>query len=192
MGSPPFLAALEERPRVERTSSPSESGRGIGLRRLTLAFLTLSFVTISWNGVYIGGFQPGDLILAPTAAAAVVYACQARQGFRIPKGLLAGAALIGLAGVLSALFPPTQQYLNSRYSAPTLGVVATSGDLTQLFKFEIALVVIVVIVGLLHPTICGKAKARKCMGDLCTHQRECRDHGRRPYHAYQSKHSRLR
>ena len=133
-------------------SSPRESGRGIGLRRLTLAFLTLSFVTISWNGVYIGGFQPGDLILAPTTAAAVVYLCQARQGFRIPKGLFAGAALIGLAGVLSALFPPAQQYLNSRYSAPTLGIVATSGDLTQLFKFEIALVVIVVIVGLLHPT----------------------------------------
>jgi hypothetical protein len=162
-----MVETLNRRTHVARSAGPARrEGKGL-LRRLGLVLLTLSFTSISWNAVRVGGFEPGQILLALAVAVLSLDALQTRRSpFHVPFGMVMGAGLILLAGLLSAILPVSGAYINSRFVLSTPGVLfgnATLGgdNLTQLGKFEIALIGVILAVLLLSPTI---AEARRLAG----------------------------
>jgi hypothetical protein len=114
------------------------------IRGWALLLITASAVMVSWNGVYIGPFQPADLLLAATFV--LLVATGNAQTARLPTWLWIGAALLAFSGVLSEVFPASAQYVSSRYLgyAYYYGLTNTAhaagGNLTSLAKFEVSLV----------------------------------------------------
>jgi hypothetical protein len=144
-----------------------EGRSGSSLRRLGLALLTLSFLSISWNAVRIKGLEPGQILLGLAAGVLALDAFRTRESpFHVPVGMVIGAGLILLAGLLTAILPPSPGYIAARFVVPNpevlYGNAVVGGDnLTQLGKFEIALIVVILTVLLLKPTI---AEARRLAG----------------------------
>ena len=139
-----------------RPSVPSE--RQSRLRALGTALLTLSFLAISWNAVRLDGFEPGQILLALAVAALGLNALRDRQAIHVPSGMLAGATLIAAAGLMSSVLPAPAQYVSSRFNPSALGAGLGSaavgpGNLTQLAKFEVALIGVILAVLLLRPSI---------------------------------------
>ncbi len=118
----------------------------------------LSFLAIGWNAVRIDGVQPGQGLLAAAVAVLALDALGLRRIGRLPRGMPFGAALIGLAGLLTAIFPPSLAYIAGRFDVSNLGaaygqVAVVGGNLTQLAKFEAALLGIVIAVLLVRPSV---------------------------------------
>lgn len=120
--------------------------------RIGVLLLGLCFATASWNAVVLHGFQLADWMLA---AAAVVVALDCIPEFDAirppPVGMWLGAILLILSGVWSAVEAPSAGYLAQRYVIvnPYLAYgngKAPAGSLTQLAKFEIALIVLPIVV----------------------------------------------
>lgn len=146
-----------------RASPAAATGKG-GLRRLGMLLLTLSFFCICWTAVRIESFQPGQVFLALAVIVLGVDALGARRSVRIPGKMVVGAAVIAVAGLLSAVFPPSASYLSTRYDPAgplAIAPLGGSGNLTQLAKFEVALVGVVLAVVLLRPSI---AEVRRLAG----------------------------
>jgi hypothetical protein len=122
-----------------------------------LVLLCLSLVCISWNAVHVAGsVQPADLLLVAALGLALADALRRHEFVRIPLLAGVGAGLIGLAGLLSALLPATEAYLSRRYEFVNPyqqygGHEVGGSNLSQLTKFEIAMVVLPVTVMLLRP-----------------------------------------
>jgi hypothetical protein len=74
--------------------------------------------------------------------------------------MIVGASFIALASVVAALLPPSPQYISGRFVAPdpyaVYGKHSIGGNnLTQVAKFEVALLLIAVAVTLLWPSSRG-------------------------------------
>lgn len=125
------------------------------IRRVARVLLTLSFLTTAWNAVSVGGLQPSDVLMLLAVLALILLRIRVPRPLRIPPGMLIGASLIGAAGLLSAIFPPSPLYVADRYAPPdfTSGALVARANLPQLGKFEIALLVIPMAVALFHPSI---------------------------------------
>jgi hypothetical protein len=137
------------------------------VRTWGVLMLGLSFVAISWNAVHItGSTQPADLLLLAALVLAVANSLMNRDFVRLPMLAGVGAGLIGLSGLLSALFPTPASYLTRRYEFVNPyeaygGHQIGGSNLTQLTKFEIALVALPMTVLLLRPT----ARELRRLGD---------------------------
>lgn len=125
---------------------------GVVLSRAGTALLTLSLLAITWNGVVIFGLHPADWLLL--AAAPFVVAAAVAAGTRpyLPRAMWIAGGIIGLAGALSILFPVPEAYLLTRYYDATVGaafsVPGTAGNLYALAKFELALLLLPLVMGL--------------------------------------------
>jgi energy-converting hydrogenase Eha subunit A len=144
--------------------SPAPPTRKGGLRRLGVLLLTLSFVSICWTAVRVDGFEPGQILLAVAVVVLGLDALRAKRSVQVPRGMLVGAIIIAVAGLLSAVFPASAAYISTRFDPVSpLGIAALggNGNLTQLAKFEVALVGVIVAVLLLRPSI---AEAKRLAG----------------------------
>jgi hypothetical protein len=127
-------------------------------RRLGFRLLVLSFATASWNAVMVRHIQLGDIFLA---AAAVCLGCDVLATMRVPRwtltrGMWIGAVLIGMAGLWTAVSPASHDYLAARYDGIVAyvppGIGRPGGNLTQLGKFEVALIVLPLLALMAAPT----------------------------------------
>lgn len=147
------MVASRALPASEKAANSAERPEAGPLRRVAVTLLTLSFFTVTWNAVYVAGVQPADALLLLAFLAAAGSAVQNRHWFRIPRAMLVGASLIGVAGLVSELFPPAPGYLLQRYAPTAHGLVTSGDDITELFKFEVALLLVPLTVGLLRPSL---------------------------------------
>lgn len=77
---------------------------GRGLRRLGFLLLLMSFVSATWNAVRVKNLEPGDILVALAVVVLGVEWLRTRQSVHFPVGMVVGAALIGAAGLMSAVF----------------------------------------------------------------------------------------
>ena len=134
-----------------------------GLRAVALSLLGCGFIAVTWNAVRVGPLEPADAFLLAACAVLFVDSLRRRNGPWMPLILVAGAALIVLSGIFTALNPPSLAYLGARtvfdnpdlnnpYIIDGLHAASSSGNLTELAKFLVALIVLPVAVQILRPS----------------------------------------
>lgn len=128
------------------------------LRGLGLLLLGLCFATASWNAVLIHGVQLDDLLFAGALTCIGIDSWTSGVPRRpLPNGMWVGAALIALAGIWTAYSPPSASYMSLRHEVINPYVqfgsgAGNGGNLTQLVKFEVSLIVLPLCVTMARPT----------------------------------------
>ncbi len=120
-------------------------------RTLGYALLLVSCFMLPWNAVTFGPVPIADLPLLAAAAILALFALVS-PGVRLPKPLVIGVALLIVAGLLSALLPPSTHYLYTRTSLQSLSTfnpldkaARNSSDLVNLSKYLVAILLIPVL-----------------------------------------------
>lgn len=134
-----------------------------GLRMLAASLLGFGFIAVTWNAVRIGPLEPADAFLLAACGVLAIDALWRRRAPWIPTVLLVGAALIVVSALFTTLSPPSVAYLGARtvfdnpalnnpYIVYGLHSATAGGNLTDLAKFLVALIVLPAAVQMLGPT----------------------------------------
>lgn len=123
--------------------------------RLAYWAVGLMLVTITWNGVRVAGHAVVDFLMVVAFACVAVHVMAGRQPVPAPPWLVASGLGLCLSALLTMIFPPSpglvrNPLIEQLQATPTAitGPIRARSDSSSLFKFEIALIVLPIMVAL--------------------------------------------
>lgn len=110
----------------------------------------LFVVTVTWNGIRVGGGAFGNLFLALAVVAMLGHLLTSGRPPVLPPWLMLAGLLVFLAQLLTMIFPPNVALINKSDVQflslfPTPVYLPHRGDLGNLVKFEVSLVLVPVL-----------------------------------------------
>lgn len=115
--------------------------------------LGVAIIALPWNAVKVHGLALGDALLLPAVAFIGLDILRNRAPLWLPSGLWLGGLLIALSGIWTFLVPTSPGYLTSRLNPMsavqkygTLSSSMPDTDLSNLLKFELALLLLPLLV----------------------------------------------
>lgn len=116
---------------------------------LALSLVGLMILVVSWNGVHVGSNAIVDFVMVPATALVLIHLLTVRRSPPIPAWLLAPGLGIGVAALITAIFPPAR----SLVSDPLIAQIQAAGislgsrsDATSAAKFEVGIVVVPLLI----------------------------------------------
>ena len=135
---------------------------GVSSERLVWIAVCALVLTITWNGIRIGGGAVGNAFMAIAFASVVAHLILARRSLLLPPWLLVAASGFLLAGLVTLVFPTNLELANravvqqETLLGPYPPYLPARSDIGSLFKFELALVIVPLVV------VVAASSARKC------------------------------
>ncbi len=133
-----------------------------GVRTEQVAFVAVCglVLTISWNGVRFGGGALGDAFMVAAFGAVLAHVIADRRAIPIPGWLFVAGIGCFLAGLLTMIFPPSTRLVQKSIITETSfllqdgvrGIVYGRSELIVLIEFELALVLIPVLIATMATT----------------------------------------
>jgi hypothetical protein len=139
---------------------------GVAVTRLStdrIMWLTacLFVMTVTWNGIRVGGGAFGNAFLALAVVSLVAHLLMSGRPLPLPPWLLLAGMGVFLSQLLTLVFPPDAALINKSDVQflslfPTPVYLPHRGDIGQLLKFEVSLVVVPVLM------LCAGGTAARC------------------------------
>jgi hypothetical protein len=127
-------------------------------RKVGFRLLLLGCAMSSWNAVIFHSVRPTDAILVLALVILGADGIMSQKLSGLPRQLVMGSVLIAVAGLFSEFQPPSAEYLSTRLNFVSARVTfgnfeAKQHNLTELAKFEVALVAVPLVFVLLRPAL---------------------------------------
>ncbi len=127
---------------------------GVGTDDLAFLAVSVLVLTVTWNGIRVGGGALGDLFMALAFAAVLAHVVAEKRALPLPPWLFLAGIGFFLAGLLSMIFPPPAEVVQSSVLTQTtiklqdgaLGLASIPSNSGTLVKYELSLVLIPLLI----------------------------------------------
>jgi hypothetical protein len=127
---------------------------GVTTDKLAFFAVGLFVFTVTWNGIRVGGGAFGDGFMALALAAVIAYVVADKRPLPLPPWLFIAAIGFFLTGLLAMIFPPSLAVVQRSVLAQLTikledgiqGVTAIPSNTSELVKYEISLLVPVLVI----------------------------------------------